>query len=186
MKALPAPGLVVRLAEDGFDHYVASSDFSFMVEAYAQPQADQPVVQWKLDAVRPYRKCYSIDSEQFRDHRGSSRAAIFVAWFEGTAVGHLAISTHWNGLAYIDELAVAAQARRHGVARTLLDVAQFWTRRQLLPGIMLETQNNNLGACRLYESCGFVLGGSDALRYRGIDPDTCEVALFWYLMLPQA
>jgi ribosomal protein S18 acetylase RimI-like enzyme len=45
---------------------------------------------------------------------------------------------------------------------------------------MLETQNNNLGACRLYERCGYVVGGIDHLRYRGIDPNTAEVALFWY------
>lgn len=47
---------------------------------------------------------------------------------------------------------------------------------------MLETQNNNLGACRLYERCGYVLGGMDHLRYRGIDAQTREVALFWYLV----
>lgn len=49
-----------------------------------------------------------------------------------------------------------------------------------LPGMMLETQNNNLGACRLYERCGYVMGGVDHLRYRGIDPQTREVAIFWY------
>ncbi len=54
--------------------------------------------------------------------------------------------------------------------RRLLDVAQFWSRKKKLPGIMLETQNNNLGACRLYERCGYVMGGIDHLRYRGIDP----------------
>ena len=57
---------------------------------------------------------------------------------------------------------------------------------QLLPGIMLETQNNNLGACRLYERCGYVLGGIDHLRYRGIDPRTQEVALFWYRFFDEA
>ena len=46
--------------------------------------------------------------------------------------------------------------------------------------MMLETQNNNLGACRLYERCGYVMGGIDHLRYRGIDPQTREVAIFWY------
>ena len=49
-------------------------------------------------------------------------------------------------------------ARRDG---DLLDVAQFWSRKKKLPGIMLETQNNNLAACRLYERCGFVVGGVD-------------------------
>lgn len=66
----------------------------------------------------------------------------------------------------IDELAVALPARRHGVAKALLDVAQFWSRKKNLPGMMLETQNNNLGACRLYERCGHVVV-IDHLRYRG-------------------
>ena len=51
-----------------------------------------------------------------------------------------------------------------------------------LPGIMLETQNNNVAACRFYESCGFHLGGFDRELYRGITPDTDETALFWYLI----
>ena len=59
-------------------------------------------------------------------------------------------------------------------------MAQFWSRKKNLPGMMLETQNNNLGACRLYERCGYVMGGIDQLRYRGIDPQTREVAIFWY------
>jgi ribosomal protein S18 acetylase RimI-like enzyme len=47
---------------------------------------------------------------------------------------------------------------------------------------MLETQNNNLAACRLYESYGFVVGGVDHLLYRAIDPTSHEVAIFWYLI----
>jgi len=47
---------------------------------------------------------------------------------------------------------------------------------------VLETQNNNLAACRLYESYGFVVGGVDYLRYRAIDPATEEAAIFWYLL----
>jgi ribosomal protein S18 acetylase RimI-like enzyme len=105
-----------------------------------------------------------------------------MAYLDDQPVGHLVVSTNWNGFAHIDELAVHAPARRHGVAKALLDVAQFWSRKKKLPGIMLETQNNNLGACRLYERCGYVIGGIDHLRYRGIDPNTAEVALFWYRM----
>ena len=45
---------------------------------------------------------------------------------------------------------------------------------------MLETQNNNVGACKLYERCGFQLSGFDADLYRGDDRCVREVALFWY------
>lgn len=174
------PGLAVRVADEGFAAYIWGSDFSFEVRAYASAQLDAAVAHWPLHAITPYRKCYGIDPEEFASFRGAPDSAIFMAFLDDRAVGHLVISTNWNGFAHIDELAVHAPARRHGVAKVLLEVAQFWSQKKQLPGIMLETQNNNLGACRLYEQCGYVLGGIDHLRYRGIDPQTQEVALFWY------
>lgn len=182
MTANPDSRLVVRLADHSFADYVHGSDYGFEVQAYATPLQGQPVASWPLRAVAPYRKCYGIDPDEFHSCRDSADAAVFMAWLDGRPVGHLVVTTHWNGLAQVDELAVDAAARRHGVAKALLDVARFWAHKKFLPGIVLETQNNNLPACRLYESAGFVLGGSDCLRYKGIDPQTEEVALFWYLM----
>ncbi|UCR85019.1 GNAT family N-acetyltransferase [Pseudomonas chlororaphis] len=174
------PGLSVRVADEGFAAYVWGSDFSFEVSAYAQAQSEQAVAKWPLHHITPYRKCYGIDPEEFSSYRDATDSAVFMAYLDDEPVGHVVVSTNWNGYAHIDELAVHAPARRHGVAKALLDVAQFWSRKKKLPGIMLETQNNNLGACRLYERCGYVVGGIDHLRYRGIDPTTAEVAIFWY------
>lgn len=50
-----------------------------------------------------------------------------------------------------------------------------WTWREEL----LETQDNNLAACRFYHRCGFVLGGVDALLYSNTSARG-ELALFWY------
>jgi streptothricin acetyltransferase len=47
---------------------------------------------------------------------------------------------------------------------------------------MLETQNINVAACLFYQRCGFTLGGFDRYLYRGLDPSTEEVALYWYLL----
>ncbi len=174
------PGLSVRIVDDGFAAYIWGSDFSFEVSDYATAQIGRPVNQWPVTPIVPYRKCYGIDPEEFSSFRNAPDSEIFMAYLDDQPVGHLVVSTNWNGYAHIDELAVHAPARRHGVAKALLDVAQFWSRKKKLPGIMLETQNNNLGACRLYERCGYVLGGIDHLRYRGIDRHTEEVALFWY------
>jgi len=172
--------LSVRVADEGFAPYIWGSDFSFEVAAYGAAVIGKPVEQWPVTPIVPYRKCYGIDPEEFSAFHNAPDSAIFMAYLDDEPVGHLVISTNWNGFAHIDELAVHAPARRHGVAKALLDVAQFWSRKKKLPGIMLETQNNNLGACRLYERCGYVIGGIDQLRYRGIDPHTAEVALFWY------
>ena len=176
------PGLSVRVADEGFDAYVWGNDFSFEVNAYGKPEMGKRVDQWAVERIVPYRKCYGIDPDEFASYRGGKDSDIFMAYLDNQPVGHVVVSTNWNGFAHVDELAVIAGARRHGVARSLLEVVKFWSRKKNLPGIMLETQNNNLGACRLYERCGYQVGGIDDLRYRGIDPQTREVAIFWYLI----
>lgn len=176
------PALSVRVADQCFEDYILNSEFTFTVTGYAQVQIGQPVAQWPVAPVEPYLKNYGIDSEEFCNYREGGDGTVLVAWLGEDPVGHVVISKHWNGFAHIDELAVDTAARRNGIARKLLDVAQFWSRKHNLPGITLETQNNNLAACRLYESYGFVVGGVDYLRYRAIDPATEEAAIFWYLL----
>ena len=176
------PQVSVRLADEGFAPYVWCNDFSFEVRAYARADRHKKVEHWPLDLITPYRKCYGIDPDEFASYRGGKDSDIFMAYLDNQPVGHVVVSTNWNGFAHVDELAVVASARRHGVARSLLEVIKFWSHKKNLPGIMLETQNNNLGACRLYERCGYQVGGIDYLRYRGIDPQTSEVAIFWYLI----
>jgi streptothricin acetyltransferase len=47
-------------------------------------------------------------------------------------------------------------------------------------GLMLETQDINLAACRFYHRCGFVLGAVDTMLY-GNCRNKDEKALFWYM-----
>lgn len=177
------PGEVrVQVADESFADYVCASDFSFEVSGYLQPELDKPLEEWAVQAVPPYRKCYGIDAQEFLGYRGGADSEVLVAYLGTRAVGHLVVSTNWNGFAYVDELAVDASARRYGVARVLLSIAQFWARKKSLQGVMLETQSNNQAACRLYRQCGYEVGGIDRLRYRGIDSQSAEVAIFWYLL----
>jgi GNAT superfamily N-acetyltransferase len=179
---MASPTLSIRVADECFEDYILNCEFTFEVTGYAQVQIGQPVAQWPVTPVEPYLKNYGIDSEEFCNYRDGGDGTVLVAWLGEDPVGHIVISKHWNGFAHIDELAVDTVARRNGVARKLLDVAQFWARKHHLPGIVLETQNNNLAACKLYERYGFVVGGIDHLRYRAIDPTTQESAIFWYLL----
>jgi ribosomal protein S18 acetylase RimI-like enzyme len=64
--------------------------------------------------------------------------------------------------------------------------AKQWTRERNLAGIMLETQNNNVSACKFYENCGFRLEGFDKYLYKSINRETDEVALYWYLLFEEA
>lgn len=182
MAATLSPTLSIRVADECFEDYLLNCEFTFTVTGFAQVQIGQPVAHWPVEAVEPYLKNYDIDSEEFCNYRDSGEGTVLVAWSGDDPVGHIVISKHWNGFAHIDELAVDAFARGNGVARQLLDVARDWACEHHLPGIMLETQNNNLAACRLYERYGFVVGGVDCFRYRAIDPGTRETAIFWYLL----
>jgi len=86
---------------------------------------------------------------------------------------------------YLEDITVKTAYRRQGIGRALVNRAIDWTRSRQLPGIMLETQNNNVAACRFYERCGFELGGFDRHLYGALHPDTREIALYWYLVFPQ-
>jgi streptothricin acetyltransferase len=63
----------------------------------------------------------------------------------------------------------------------LLVKAVEWAKAGNYPGLMLETQNNNVAGCRLYKSFGFELGGCDRFLYKGLHSSTDEIALYWYL-----
>ena len=66
------------------------------------------------------------------------------------------------------------------VGTCLIPRAKAWAREMSLSGLMLETQDNNMGACRLNMSCGFKLKGFDTCLYAGIEGCRDEIALYWY------
>ncbi len=88
----------------------------------------------------------------------------------------------WNQFGYVEDLVVNPEYRGQGIGRMLLEQGIQWARENDYPGVMLETQDDNVPACTLYQSCGFVLSGFDRNVYKAINPDTRETALYWYLM----
>lgn len=139
----------------------------------------------------PYRKNYGddADAEGLRDYlhraRGNTAtdAAAFVVRLDGRVAGRMMMSRTWNGFACIDDIAIDRNARRRGAGTALMQAALDWARAHGYPGIMLETQDTNVIACRMYLRHGFVLGGCDRYHYAN-EPDIAhETALFWYRML---
>ena len=55
-----------------------------------------------------------------------------------------------------------------------------WAQHQNLHGLMLETQDNNLIACKFYHNCGFKIGSVDTMLYANFE-NNFEKAVFWYL-----
>jgi ribosomal protein S18 acetylase RimI-like enzyme len=96
--------------------------------------------------------------------------------------GRIKMMKWWNQFGYVEDIVVNPEYRGLGVGRKLLERGIQWARENGFPGVMLETQDNNVPACMLYQSCGFVLGGFDRNVYKAINPNTKETALYWYLI----
>jgi streptothricin acetyltransferase len=89
---------------------------------------------------------------------------------------------HWNHFVFIDWIVVDAGCRGQGIGRALMDRAVEWAREKSCPGLALETQDNNVTACRFYETYGFRPGGFDCLVYHNFAEVAHEIAINWYLI----
>ncbi|MHA2270923.1 MAG: GNAT family N-acetyltransferase [Candidatus Hodarchaeales archaeon] len=127
----------------------------------------------KYDTPRDFDPASVINNET---------AVIFLAYLDGLIAGKVVLKKYWNNFAYIDDIAVDRSFRRRGIGQQLLHRAISWAQEKGFPGIMLETQNINVGACKLYESCGFQIGGFDQLVYKAMNLPKDEIAIYWYLI----
>lgn len=107
---------------------------------------------------------------------------VFIAEVDGKLAGRIRLLKWWNQFGYIEDLVVNPDFRGLKIGRMLIEHGIQWAREQGLPGVMLETQDDNVPACTLYASCGFVLSGFDRNVYKAINPNTRETALYWYLI----
>ncbi|MFC5474547.1 GNAT family N-acetyltransferase [Paraherbaspirillum soli] len=154
-------------------------DGTFLVEHELVLKFDGKQLAYDVISVTPYEKSYLADDPE-PDDGDEPADAVFLAYVEDRLAGQIELSRHWNGYAHIDNIVVDRQSRKLGVGRALVLRAIEWAQQEQLAGVMLETQSNNVAACRLYASCGFALKGFDQDLYRGLKRDTREVALFWY------
>ena len=135
---------------------------------------------WGIIPIEPYEKEIPIDEVDPATFINSEDKVVFLAEVDGKLAGQIKLITWWNGYAYIDDVIVNPQFRGQGVGKALMAAAIQWSREKRFPGIMLETQDDNVAACKLYDSCGFVLGGFDQYTLKNFKPN--ETALFWYLI----
>jgi len=75
------------------------------------------------------------------------------------------------------DIRILQQFRRKGVGSALFRAAEDWARAMGSRELIVETQNINVPACRLYESQGCVLGEIDRSAYPDF-PD--EIQLLWH------
>ena len=161
-------------------------DGTFTVDSRLILQAENDVIGYTVVSVWPYQKRYPVEELDYAPYLHHPDKAIFFAYADEQRAGQIIVRKNWNHYAYIEDIVVDTGFRRAGVGGALLQHAVAWARARQLAGVMLETQNNNVAACRLYESCGFKLAGFDRCLYKGLHPDTDEIALYWYLVFVDA
>jgi streptothricin acetyltransferase len=162
---------------------VYACDSSFTVTSKLQLNATDGVITYTVIAVSPYEKQYPHEVGEYGSYINQPDSAIFLAYVDEQIAGRVVLRKYWNGYGYVEDIAVNPPYRKQGVGQRLLQQAVAWVKEKGLPGLMLETQNNNVPACRFYERFGFKLGGLDTELYKGLMPETDEVAMYWYLRL---
>ncbi len=126
-----------------------------------------------------YMKVYPSDLCDYAVYIDNSDKTVFFAYSNAECIGQIILKRDWNRYAFIEDICVAKSARRQGIGSSLIQKAIEWAKDSDLKGLALETQDNNLLACRFYAKCGFVIGAVNTMLYRNFDNE--EFAVFWYL-----
>jgi ribosomal protein S18 acetylase RimI-like enzyme len=154
----------------------------FLINSIIHLNLSNDNIEYQIEKVPEYNKKYSKDKINADDYINNDDKIIFFAYVEGKIAGQIILRKNWNKYAYIEDIVVDKTYRQIGIGKALISKAKEWAKDKELKGIMLETQNNNVAGCKLYESCGFKLCGFDKYLYKGIDSNTKEIALYWYYM----
>jgi ribosomal protein S18 acetylase RimI-like enzyme len=132
------------------------------------------------DVQPPYEREVQLEETDYRF--SEVPPTVFFAEVDGKLAGRIRVLKWWNQFGYIEDLVINPEFRGVGLGRKLLERGIQWARENQFPGVMLETQDDNVPACTLYASCGFILSGFDRNVYKAINPNTKETALYWYLI----
>ncbi len=157
-------------------------DGVFTVASKLELVADNNAIHYQVIPVKPYQKRYPAEAVDYTTYINNPQQTVYFAYIDGVIAGEIRLRQNWNRYVLIENIVVDVNYRRRGVGKALMDKAIEWAREWQLPGLMLETQNNNVAGCRLYQQCGFELARFDRRLYQGIMPGTDEIALYWYLL----
>lgn len=107
---------------------------------------------------------------------------VFLAYSDTECVGQIVLKKDWNKYAFVEDICVSKSSRGQGVGTALIQKAIEWAKDKKLYGLALETQDNNLLACRFYSKCGLVIGAVNTMLYKNFHrPWSDATAIFWYL-----
>lgn len=130
----------------------------------------------------PWEKCYPSDGCDYSAYIENPDRIIYLAYAEDRCIGQIILRRDFNGYAFIEDICVRRSARGQGVGTALIQTAIAWAKSASLNGLALETQDNNVLACRFYAKCGFSIGGANTMFYKNFPKPYCdETAVFWYM-----
>ncbi|EJQ50601.1 hypothetical protein IEQ_02475 [Bacillus cereus BAG6X1-2] len=183
--------LLIRKLEINDLNYLPEIDDSFTVNARLVLSVSKinNKIEYTVEKVPSYEKSYLEDKYDddeelaYNEYINNPNQIIYIALLHNQIVGVMILKKNWNRYAYIEDIKVEKECRGLGIGSRLIEKAKQWAKDGNMPGIMLETQNNNVTACKFYEKCEFVIGGFDFLVYKGINEKNDEVAIYWYLNL---
>lgn len=184
-----SPIIIKRIVEENFVD-VDRCDGTFLIDNELELFLQEGVLSFTIRPVNPYTKRYVPEpGRNLSAYVSGQKGAIYLAYIDEKVCGQMIVSRNWNNLAIIEELEVDKDFRRQGVGAGLVAQAILWAKEHNLPGIMLETQSNNVSACLFYQRCGFQLRGFDDSLYKSIlmskeskesSSLKAEIALYWY------
>jgi len=174
--------IVIEEVNQGNVGHVGKCDGEFVIDSRLILHVENNEIRYTIAGVPRSKKQYGEDDIDYTTYIDDPEKTIFLAYTDGQIAGQIILRKSWNNYAHIEDIAVDVRFRRIGIGRALILRAKKWAQDRGLPGIMLETQDNNVGACKFYEGCGFRLSGFDTYLYKGLNRSTDEIALYWYLV----
>ena len=85
----------------------------------------------------------------------------------------------WNQTVWIWNIMLDEAVRGQGLGTRLMERTIAWAKHRQARAIILETQTNNVPACRFYAKMGFKLVGLNTMFYSNRDNERDEIAIFW-------
>ena len=85
---------------------------------------------------------------------------------------------HTRQKVVIWDIRVHPSYQGQGIGKKLMALAYAWAKERHAKELKVETQNNNVNACKFYQSMGFHLGTIDLYAYGNKEGD--EIMLLWY------
>jgi ribosomal protein S18 acetylase RimI-like enzyme len=145
-------------------------------------------MRWELTEVRlpeVYDKgdaydLLPIEVEQIAERARRDDCLVRVVEADGGIVAVLDLEIeHWNNTGILWNLLVDVDYRGRGIGSTLFRRGVAWCRRRNVRTMVIETQSNNVPACRFYVRMGCRLAGIHDRYYTNHDVENGEVAVFW-------